>query len=161
MGNHLRHVILTTGRVHQSERSSLADAGIAAAAKLLNEAFDGHEPLVPGTSPSVSMAVTDSGRCLSVLLRRADAPLSPPVVTIGIAGEPECGPRLWRWLHAVTDPHELATTGEAHPPEPWCAERQERARVLYVEGAPWRTLQEFECCIAWAFLDQLSRRGER
>jgi len=162
MDNHLQHVTLTTGRVHRSERRALAGASIGAAAKLLHEAFEGQEPIVPGTNPPVTMTVTDDGvNCLSLLLRRADAPLSPPVVTIGIAaGECGSGASLWRSLHAVSDPHELATAGQAHPLEPWCADHRESAGVFYVDGAPWRTLQEFECCIAWAFLDCLARRRE-
>jgi hypothetical protein len=102
------------------------------------------------------MSAIEVGRCLSVSLIRTDIPFAPQVATIAVAERARCGDQLWRVLHDEADPHELATHGQSLPPEPWCAELLDTTRPLRADGTSWRTLQEFEKCIAWAFLDRLA-----
>jgi len=156
----LHHVVLTSGRVQRLERSVKAEARINICANLLSEALAGGEPTVPGIVPTLSLSVIRGGGCLSVSLSRTDIPFAPPVVTIGVAERAQCGAQLWRVLHDEADPHQLATVGQPLPPEPWCAERRDGADTLYVDAARWASLRDFECCLAWAFLDRRAGRED-
>ena len=154
MDRHLHYISLTIGRTHRDERSAADDERIERCATMLAEALAGKPPIVPGIAPSLVMHARDEGHCLSVLLCRVDAPDAPPVVRMAIATKSEYGAELWRSLH-TNAPIRLATHNQACPPEPWCAERLDgEGETVRVEGDLWGTLQNFECCVAWAFLER-------
>jgi hypothetical protein len=152
MDRYLHHVSLTTGHVHRNVRSATDNERVERCAGILAAALAGNQPVVPGIAPPLMLHARGGGHCLSVWLCLVDAPNAPPVTRIAIAANSECGIELWRSLHANA-PIPLATQNHALPPEPWCAERLD-VEPARAEIDLWGTLQDFECCVAWAFLER-------
>ena len=154
MASDLHYVSLNSGLAHRIAGSTVNDAKVDVCTTLLLAALAGGQPIVPGFNPPLVMRAKEEGDCLSVWLCRADAQ-GATVLRIGIAATGGRGPELWRALHSNA-PIRLATQNELCSPEPWCAERLDGDGTADVDAETWGTLQEFECSLAWAFLEQLS-----
>jgi hypothetical protein len=150
------HVTLTTSHVRRSYRSEVADEALDVVGRLLAEALDGRDPVIPGLVPRLcTLQVVGEGRCMSATV------LSPydeetgglqPLVTIGVATHSRCGAALWRPLHQgeVVSLRDEASPPPC-PPEPWCAARIEPALAFYGPETAL-ALGDFERCLAWAWI---------
>lgn len=153
MSRYIHHVTLTTGHVRQSWRHEIDPDVMPTVVRLLAEARAGDRPIMPGLTPETRLRWSSgSTRCGMGTLYA----LGVPVLTFGVALHSRCGAHLWRLMHDIDPPGELATSPDECPPEPWCAARIEPGIAL-IDPAHLPDLMgaiaDLERCIAWAWLE--------
>lgn len=151
----IEHVTLTTGHRRVSRTN---EAGADIIGKLL-AIFpkDGatHVVAMPGFEITHLLRVTRSSTSLLATVMECCCEI--PVVTVGVGLSPEEDARLWQLLHAeATLP--CSTNGKLSPARPWVAARLEIGVILSSPTLVF-ALGDFERCLAWAFVEQLSREA--
>jgi len=147
MSNYIHHTTLNTGHDRRSYRHEVAGEIMPIMQDLLMRMLAGGQAALP-VMEGVTVSGAAEGRCLTATVW---SNRTVPLVTIGVAGEPECGAELWRGLHEYTD-QRLTTDPAAQPPLPWCAARLEAPAILHPGALTW--LGDFERCLAWAWLER-------
>jgi hypothetical protein len=147
MADYIHHVTLNSGHDRLSYRHEVADDIMPIMQDLLARMLAGGRVPLP-VMDGYSLSGAAEGRCLTATVW-SDGEV--PLVTIGVAGEPECGAELWRGLHESTD-QPLTTDPAAQSPVPWCAARLEAPAILHPGALTW--LGDFERCLAWAWLER-------
>jgi len=143
----MQHITLNTGHIRQSPKHEVADDIMPIMQELLATVLAGGHAAMPGFE-GITINGAAQGHCLlATVWDRAEVPL----VTVGVAAEPECGAELWQMLHAYTEQH-LVTDQAEQPPVPWCAARMEISSIARPDTVSW--LGDFERCLAWAWLER-------
>lgn len=153
----IEHVTLTTGH----RRISSSDEVGANVVQELLPVFppDGTNRVMPmpGFSDTHILDITTSGSSLLATIYQRVGNSPAPVLTLGVGLNPEVDGTCWQLLH-VGSPLPCATRGPDAPSRPWVAARLEIGTIFssleFIMAAG-----DFERCLAWAFVEHLSRKG--
>lgn len=149
---YIQHITIQTGHVRRSWRHEIDPAILEQVGAILADALRGDRQ-IPGDPPGCILRAMRSGRCLLASVRSPEeSGARIPLVTFGVAAHSRCGASLWRLLTEVP----VRVSSDPCPEEPWCAVRLEAGLAVYPAAAHW--LGDMERCIAWAWMDLLSRR---
>jgi hypothetical protein len=150
----IEHVTLNTGQLIVTRYEEVPTWAYETLRSVFPEDGACHCVPMPVFDDTHKLRVSRSGTNLLTTVIRSD---DISVVTVGIGLRPDSSTRTWRLLHrtaqipCITRPQDV-------PVRPWVAARFEEG--LYISSLSFiLTLGGFERCLAWAFVEHLTRES--